>query len=104
MNKLLTAMLLAACTGIAFAQTDTAGVSNDKVKVDAPPMTPAEKAADHHCLRYTGTHIRSSAPARTDKATDCAKGVGTAYSREDIERTGTITTADALRHLDPSIH
>jgi hypothetical protein len=104
MKKILFSMLLAASTGVAFAQTDTANVSNDKVKADYV-MTPAEQAADHHCLRYTGSHLHSkNAQAHAQKATDCAGPAGTAYSREDIERTGTTTTADALRHLDPSIH
>lgn len=103
MNKFLLPILLAVGIGSAFAQTDTTNVSNDKIKVNAPPMTPAEQAADHHCLRYTGTRIHSSTPTRASKASDCATVPGTAYSREDIDRTGDVSTADALRHLDPSI-
>jgi hypothetical protein len=106
MKKILFSVLLAACAGSALAQTDATNVSNGKARAeaDAAAMSPAEKAADHHCLRYTGSHLRSRAPAKTDKASDCANAVGSAYTREDIERTGTVTTGDALRHLDPSIH
>jgi hypothetical protein len=34
----------------------------------------------------------------------CATAAGRAYSRADLDRTGSIDLADALRRLDPAIH
>jgi hypothetical protein len=47
------------------------------------------------CLRETGSRIPGSS-AR-------CSAVGHSYSSDDIDRTGSITTAGALRLLDPSI-
>lgn len=58
---------------------------------------------DAYCLRHTGTRITS----RTDnrKARTCSNGmIGRAYTRDDLDRTGEISIADALRKLDPAIH
>ncbi len=106
MNKLLFPLLIATCVGSAFAQSATVTTIDDKGKTEATVVaeTPAQKSADHYCLHETGSHLRSTTHAKGDKATDCATVVGHAYTREDIERTGATTTADALRHLDPSIH
>ena len=75
------ALVLAACV------TNTPGTK--------PILT--ESAADAHdptCLTQTGSRI--------DKGTMCA-GHGRSYSNDDIDRTGAITAARALRLLDPSI-
>lgn len=58
---------------------------------------------DRNCLRYTGTRISN----RTDskKQRSCNNGAfGRAYTREDLDRTGELNIADALRKLDPSVH
>ena len=105
-NRILISVLLALGVGSAFAQTATVTTIDDKGKADsiAVAQTPAEKSADSYCLHETGSHLRSTRHAKGDKATDCANAIGRAYTREDIERTGSVTTGDALRHLDPSIH
>ena len=65
-----------------------------------------DRRADRYCLRATGSRIvvRDSA---TGEAPDfdkrCLALGGRAYSREDIERTGEVDLADALRKLDPAI-
>ena len=105
-NRILISVLLAVGVGSAFAQSATVTTIDEKGKAEANTVaqTAAEKSADHFCLRETGSHLRSTAHAKGDKATDCVSAAGRAYTREDIERTGSTTTADALRHLDPSIH
>ena len=105
MTRLLMSALLALCTaGSAFAQTATVTAADDKVV--ATGISPDEqKSADLFCLRQTGSHLRSITPRpHHERAVECANEPGRSYSREDIERTGAINTADALRKLDPSIH
>jgi hypothetical protein len=58
---------------------------------------------DRYCLRHTGTHIRHTADTR--RSARCNQMAnGRAYTREDIDLTGEIDIASALRKLDPSIH
>lgn len=70
----------------------------------------ARADADHHCLRYTGTHLRDRQDRKVErdkvKSLDregCVAANGRVYSREDLERTGANDIADALRRLDPAI-
>ena len=105
MNKLLFPLLLAACAGSAFTQSVAATASDGKAKTDKSDVQiAAEKSADSFCMRETGSHLRAITNEHNKRAVECAKGPGRAYTREDIERTGATTTADALRRLDPSIH
>jgi len=58
---------------------------------------------DRYCLRHTGTRIRHTADTRrSDRCHQMQNG--RAYTREDINLTGEIDIAAALRKLDPSIH
>ena len=71
---------------------------------------------DRNCLRQTGSRLvarynnpryGSTGTARdsSDKRGQrCVAANGRVYSREDIERTGEIDLADALRKLDPAIY
>lgn len=70
----------------------------------------AKPAVDRNCMQYTGSRIVArhnatrSANLRHDKAKPrCVAANGRVYSRDDIERTGEVDIADALRKLDPSI-
>ena len=57
------------------------------------------------CLQETGSHItkmRNERLADADKR--CAPVPGQVYSRRDIERTGAMDMAQALRELSPIIH
>ena len=49
------------------------------------------------CLRSTGSLI----PAKPGQ---CLPVAGRAYSQEDLRRTGAISSADALRTLEPGVH
>lgn len=81
---------------------------------DTPAAQQAEAkkppVSDAHCLRHTGSRITHRADSRNARADDrkgrtCSNGtIGRAYTREDLDRTGRIDIADALRALDPSIH
>lgn len=102
MNKILIAALLTLSAGAAMAQSVSVAVSAGK---GAAVVSAADqKDADAFCLRQTGSHLRSVTPkAHGDRAVECASEPGRVYTREDIDRTGAISTADALRRLDPSI-
>ncbi len=65
--------------------------------------TQASEVNDRYCLRHTGTRIRHAADTRrSDRCHQMQNG--RAYTREDIDLTGEIDIAAALRKLDPSIH
>jgi hypothetical protein len=69
------------------------------------PQDEARKpdANDRYCLRHTGTRIAMRTDRRKPRAcTNAAFGRG--YSREDLDRTGEIDIAAALRKLDPAIY
>ena len=74
---------------------------------DAPTATQTEakkpEINDAYCLRHTGTRITSRTDSR--KARTCnATAFGRAYTRDDLDRTGEINIADALRKLDPAVY
>jgi len=87
---------------------DTAAATQADAK--KPPVD------DAYCLRHTGTRITTRAADRAAEKGDanaaaarkprsCSNGmIGRSYSRDDLDRTGDINVADALRKLDPAIH
>ena len=71
---------------------------------DAPETTgqPATRELDdRNCLKHTGTRISPRADRNGRK---CANAVGRAYNRDDLDRTGAVDLAEALRRLDPAVH
>jgi hypothetical protein len=99
MNRILLPAMLAFCIGSAFALSASASTTNTAAA--------DRNAADRFCLRDTGSHLTSHLYSKQQdgrKFDDCVNANGRVYTREDIERTGAITTADALKKLDPSIH
>ena len=105
MHKILIAALLAMGVSSAVVQSATASAADDKARVDATAaeQSAAEKSADSFCLRQTGSHLRAITKSRGEHAVSCASAPGRVYTREDLERTGASTTAEALRLVDPSI-
>ena len=80
--------LLAASAGA--AAEEAAGQPADEPR--------AEQRESSHCLKETGSRIKPS------EDQPCINAAGRAYTREEIERTGATTTAEALRKLSPSVH
>jgi hypothetical protein len=68
---------------------------------------PAKPQIARTCLTMTGSRVtanRNLRAVREGRAErECANGTGRAYSDDDIERTGQISIADALRTLDTGI-
>jgi hypothetical protein len=80
---MLTALLAAACA-------TTSPPEERKVAANA-----AGQKTDVACVNETGSRIKQ-------KPGECISN-GRTYSQEELERTGSIDTAEALRRLDPSI-
>ena len=55
-------------------------------------------AVDRHCVRETGSHIRLRGERRA-----CTPFAGRVWTRDDLDRTGEVDIASALRRLDVSI-
>ena len=55
---------------------------------------PKDQAQNMNCVRDTGTRIAHDG---------CTAAPGRSYTREDLERTGSTNTTEALQRLDPSV-
>lgn len=83
----------------ADAASDPAAVSNTAA---APAkVADAHKPKAANCDRVTGSIIRPSAKRECKSASSQPMRT---YTQEDIQRTGEMDVANALRKLDPSIH
>lgn len=111
MNRLTPLMLLAClAAATAHAQNDPAPVadtaqdaaaSRDATAHEGAAQADArdeKRASNTHCLRETGTRI-----APRDGKGRCLPHAGRSYSKDDLDRTGEINLADALRRLDPAV-
>jgi hypothetical protein len=110
MTRFLLAALLVACCGTAAAQTVT--VSQDTGETETMQTSAAEAAPvpteepARTCLRSTGSRIVASRNLRAEKdrkPQGCAVAAGRVYTAEDLDRSGHLNLADALRSLDTSI-
>lgn len=105
--KRLMISLLGALAFTAAVQAAEPQAAQAQTAADAPAATQTEAKKpdvnDAYCLRHTGTRITSRTDSR--KARTCSNGaIGRAYTRDDLDRTGEINIADALRKLDPAVH
>jgi len=80
-SAIASVLILAACAA-------TANVKPKATASDTAAQNPA-------CLTQTGSRI-------TGDGAPCSS-IGRSYSSDDISRTGSTTTGEALRFLDPSI-
>ena len=109
--------LIAACfagligAGAAMAQTAPTS-AQDAAQAPAVDQAQAQEAAaqtdaadtkpfNRTCLRETGSRIRARDPATGKRA--CIAEPGNAYSKDDIDSTGQVDLAKALRQLDPAV-
>jgi hypothetical protein len=86
------------------AETTTA---TETAQNDAVSAEPAKPQIALTCLTMTGSRVtanRNLRAVREGRAErECANGTGRVYSDQDIERTGQVNIADALRTLDTGI-
>ena len=67
----------------------------------------ASPEAPRHCLQATGSRVTAAQNARAERegkaARRCAAAPGKVYTADDLDRTGAVNIADALRMLDTGI-
>lgn len=114
-SPLLLASVLATAAFAVSAQGVNASVAVDAgapaaIDADARLDVDATPQIDRNCLTRTGSRIvardsttRSTRERNEKFAGRCVPANGRVYSREDIERTGEVDIANALRKLDPAI-
>lgn len=109
MKHLLSTLALALTAFAAHAQPPAASAPQaPEAAADA-----RRDVADRFCLRETGSRVMAHRHAQAVRARgndraqaaapDCVAASGRSYSREDLDRTGSVDAADALRRLDPAI-
>jgi hypothetical protein len=81
----------------ATAQADVRADASVDANTDAQAQPAKKKLSDAQCLRQTGSRIQSKSKQ------DCA-AYGRSYSRDDLNGTGEVDVASALRRLDPAVH
>lgn len=110
MKRLMLVTALSAFAFVAAAQTPNPQApvepaAQPAAQVNAPADASADaqaqpakkKLSDARCLRQTGSRIQSKSKQ------DCA-AYGRSYSRDDLNGTGEVDVASALRKLDPAVH
>lgn len=105
------ALLLSAAAAASAQSTVGVGVQIGNGPAVADEAVNAGDAPATHpfCLRSTGTRIAPKARkvdtdgnGKPDRV-ECVAANGRVYTRSDLQTTGAIDIADALRRLDPSI-
>jgi hypothetical protein len=114
MKRFLLASVLAGLAFAASAQSTVGVATQPTTQPDSAHSNPtARDVRDHTCLSHTGsliTTVQNRNTVRRARAQHAATvdvkcaDFGRAYTRDDIERTGAIDLADALRRLDPAVH
>lgn len=90
-----------AVTGLAFV---AAAQESEPEEQARETRADRAKASERFCIQETGSRIVANRNARTRAERDqCVSQGGRVYTREEIQRTGSVDLADALRRLDPSI-
>jgi hypothetical protein len=88
-NLILGVLVAAATFGCATPQ-------NSALDTEAAKSMKAASLARQHCIRDTGSRIER-------KDDGCSNQPGSSYSQDELQNTGRIDTADALRQLDPRL-
>lgn len=107
MKRLLLASVLLALASAATAQSVAISDENADQAMDHPAAStdgPDGAFVDRLCLRQTGSRIVEARNLRSREGNkECVARNGRVYTRADIDMTGAVDLADALRMLDPSI-
>ncbi|MCD9031403.1 hypothetical protein LDO32_06640 [Luteimonas sp. Y-2-2-4F] len=94
-------LLATALMGLAFGALAQQAEPEEEIR-----LSRSERAAanERFCIQETGSRIVASRNARSRGERDeCVNAGGRVYTREEIDRTGSVDIRDALRRLDPSI-
>jgi len=98
-------LIAAALAAMAFAAAPMPVHAQDEPEeADRSRAREARKADERFCIEQTGSRIVAARNARSkSEQKECVAAGGRVYTREDIDRTGSVDLKDALRRLDPSI-
>lgn len=103
MKRLLLASALLAFACAASAQSTDAAADEPEEAQNNTRVDARAKANERVCIQQTGSRIVAARNKSNDDETECVAAGGRVYTRADIESTGSVDLADALRKLDPSI-
>ena len=99
----MTMALAVAIPAMGFAAEAVTAPAGETAATARAPAVPAKEAKvakkATSCEFGTGTRIRAGKPAGCDSTV-----LWRSYSKEEIDTTGYIDVAEALRHLDPIFH
>ncbi len=98
-------LLVAAFVGLALSVAVPATALAQEEELEETGHATAKKAKpdDRFCIKETGSRITATRNRNKKADEECVNAAGRVYTREDIERTGSVDLRDALRRLDPSI-
>lgn len=100
------ALLLAASTASAQTATVEATAQTPDMVVTGQTEQDDRDLRSRTCIRSTGSRIvaaRNERAAKEGKAQRCVASAGKVYTRRDLDSTGHVDIADALRTLDTSM-
>jgi hypothetical protein len=99
------AFITAALAAMAFAAVPVlVHAQNEPEEAQRTRAKEARKPDDRFCIEQTGSRITAARNARSkSEQKECVAMGGRVYTREDIDRTGSVDLKDALRRLDPSL-
>lgn len=89
---------IAAATALLAVSLATNAAEPAATEAASAPTEPAPAATDPNCLQETGSRIKR------DANQPCIGAAGQVITREQLDRSGAVTTADAMRRLSPSVH
>ncbi len=98
--------MVALCTGLALGAMSHGAQAQQQEEEEEAMRERGQRASasDRFCIRETGSRVTASRNARSRRAEqECVTSGGRVYTREDIDRTGSVDVRDALRRLDPSV-
>ena len=98
-------LFAALLAGFAFtvALPASALAQEEEVEETAGAATQRGKPDDRFCIKETGSRVVATRNRNKRADDECVNANGRVYTREDIERSGSVDLQDALRRLDPSI-
>jgi outer membrane cobalamin receptor len=99
-------LFAALLAGFAFtvAMPASALAQEEEVEETAGAAAKRGKPDDRFCIRETGSRVVATRNRNKRADDECVNASGRVYTREDIERTGSVDIRDALRRLDTSIN
>ncbi|MBB6598690.1 hypothetical protein [Luteimonas sp. MC1825] len=97
-------VMAGALVAMAFASAPMLVHAQDEPEEASQSRAKPKKNDDRFCIQDTGSRVVAARNARSKSdEKDCVAAGGRVYTREDIDRTGSVDIQDALRKLDPSI-